>query len=132
MPVYEYKCTQCQRPFETRLSFAEYDTAEVTCPHCGSMNVQRRIRKVAVAGGDMAHLESMSDPAAMDALEKDPRALGKMMREMSSQVGEDMGGEFDEVVGRLERGESPDEIEKSMPDLGADLPADSDEQSLFL
>jgi hypothetical protein len=47
-----------------------------------------------------------------------------MMREMSSQVGEDMGGEFNEVVGRLERGETPDEIEKSMPDLGADMPSD--------
>jgi putative FmdB family regulatory protein len=127
MPVYEFKCSQCHKPFEIRLSFTEYDTAAITCPNCGSANVQRHIRRVAVAGGDMAHLESMSDPAAMDALEKDPRALGRMMREMSSQVGEDMGGEFNEVVGRLERGESPEDIENSMPDLGSDMPADSDE-----
>jgi hypothetical protein len=33
-----------------------------------------------------------------------------------------MGPEFKEVVGRLESGESPDQIEKSMPDLGADAP----------
>jgi hypothetical protein len=39
------------------------------------------------------------------------------LREMSSEVGEDMGPEFDEVMGRLERGENPDDIEASMPDL---------------
>lgn len=124
MPVYEFKCANCRKPFELRLSFTEYDRAVVVCPHCGSGDVNRRIRKVAVAGGDKAHLESMADPMAMSALENDPRALGKMMREMSSQVGEDMGGEFNEVVGRLERGESPDQIEKSMPDLGSDMPAE--------
>jgi hypothetical protein len=32
-------------------------------------------------------------------------------------MGEDMGPEFDEVMGRLERGENPDEIEATMPDL---------------
>jgi len=35
MPVYEFKCTNCQKPFEIRLSFAEYDSATVVCPHCG-------------------------------------------------------------------------------------------------
>jgi hypothetical protein len=41
-----------------------------------------------------------------------------MMRQMSSELGEDMGPEFDEVINRLESGQSPDEIEASMPDLG--------------
>lgn len=124
MPAYEFTCDHCHKPFEKRLSFAEYDQAKVVCPNCGSGKVRRVIKKVAVAGGDRAHLEAMSDPAALNALEDDPRALGKMMREMSSQVGEDMGGEFNEVVGRLEHGESPDEIEKSMPDLGSESPAE--------
>jgi hypothetical protein len=39
------------------------------------------------------------------------------MRKMSDEVGEDLGPEFDEVVGRLEAGESPEDIEKSMPEL---------------
>jgi len=126
MPTYEFLCLNCRKPFEKRLSFDEYDTAAITCPHCSSSRVQRRIRKVAVSAGDRTRLEDMSDPAAMSALENDPRALGRMMREMSSQVGEDMGGEFDEVVSRLEKGETPDQIEQSMPDLGNDLPAPDD------
>jgi hypothetical protein len=33
-------------------------------------------------------------------------------------MGEDMGPEFDEVIDRLESGQSPEDIEGSMPDLG--------------
>jgi hypothetical protein len=51
--------------------------------------------------------------------EEDPRSLGRYMRKMSKEMGEDLGDEFDEVVGRLESGESPESIEDSMPDLGA-------------
>jgi hypothetical protein len=49
--------------------------------------------------------------------ESDPKSLGRWMRKMSDEVGEDLGPEFDEVVGRLEAGESPEDIEESMPDL---------------
>ena len=48
---------------------------------------------------------------------EDPRALGKFMRRMSHEMGEELGDEFNEVVGRLEKGESPDSIEASMPEL---------------
>jgi hypothetical protein len=49
--------------------------------------------------------------------EEDPRALGRFMREMSQEMGEDLGEEFGEVVDRLEKGQSPEEIEESMPEL---------------
>jgi hypothetical protein len=37
---------------------------------------------------------------------------------MGKEMGEDLPPEFDEVVGRLESGQSPEEIEKEIPDLG--------------
>ena len=37
---------------------------------------------------------------------------------MSAETGEELGSEFEEVVGRLEAGENPEFIEQSMPDLG--------------
>jgi hypothetical protein len=42
------------------------------------------------------------------------------MRKMSAEMGEDLGPEFDEVVGRLESGEDPESIEQSMPELMGD------------
>jgi hypothetical protein len=43
-----------------------------------------------------------------------------MMRKMSKEMGEDMGPEFDEVIDRLEAGQSPEDIEKAVPDLAGD------------
>jgi Flp pilus assembly protein TadB len=59
------------------------------------------------------------DPDSMMAGldEDDPRSLGKFMRKMSREMGEDLGDDFGEVVDRLESGESPESIERSMPEL---------------
>jgi hypothetical protein len=46
------------------------------------------------------------------------------MRKMSSEMGEDLGPEFTEVVERLEKGQSPEDIEQELPDLGGDLGGD--------
>ena len=62
-------------------------------------------------------MESLSDPSNFgDIDENDPRSVGKFMRRMGSEMGEDMGPEFDEMVGRLEAGEDPESIESDMPD----------------
>ena len=66
-----------------------------------------------------SRLESLADPASFSGLdENDPKSIGRWMRKMSSEIGEDLGGEFNEVVDRLEAGEDPESIEKSIPDLG--------------
>ena len=54
----------------------------------------------------------MANPSNLEGLDEDPRALGKMMRQMSSELGEDMGSEFNEVVSRLESGQNPEQIER--------------------
>ena len=62
-------------------------------------------------------LDDFDNPDALEGLEDDPRALGQMMRKMGQEMGEEMPPEFDEVVGRLESGQSPEEIEEALPDL---------------
>lgn len=120
MPVYNYRCQECRKKFEHRLTYAEYDTFLPICPACGSKNIQRIIHPVRVATNDIARLSQMADPGNMAALEDDPRRLGKMMKDMREQVGaDDLPGEFDEVVDRLEKGQTPDEIENDLPELGS-------------
>lgn len=118
MPTYSYRCLNCKRRFEVFLTYTEYGVKSVSCPHCASENIQRRIGRIRVARSEDSRLDDFSDPASLDGLEDDPKALGKMMRKMSNEMGEDLGPEFGEVIGRLEAGQSPEEIEKSMPDLG--------------
>jgi len=49
-----------------------------------------------------------------DLDENDPRSLARFMRKMGDEMGEELGPEFDEVVSRLESGESPEDIEAAM------------------
>jgi len=123
MPVYDFRCEECKHRFEVFIPYAEYDHHQTVCPNCGSINIQRVIRKVRVSRGDEGRLASLADESNLDAIDSDPRALGRMMREMKNEVGaDDLPAEFDEVVHRLEKGQSPEEIERDMPDLGEDLP----------
>ena len=118
MPYYPYRCANCSRRFEVFLKFSDYGANPVVCPQCASQNVQRRITRVRIGRSDDSRLDEIGSEADLAGLENDPAALGRMMRKMSSEVGEDLGPEFHEVIGRLESGQSPDEIEKALPDLG--------------
>jgi putative FmdB family regulatory protein len=122
MPYYEYKCLACGKPVRLFMTFSEYDKEQPACPHCDSVDLQRLISRVAVAKSEDARMDSLMDDSALAGLdEEDPKALGRFMRKMSNEMGEDMGDEFEEVVDRLEKGESPESIEESMPDLGAGM-----------
>jgi putative FmdB family regulatory protein len=124
MPQYVFRCLECGRNSRHFFTYTEYDQAEPTCPHCRSQQMRRVIGRVALARGGSANLDAMSDDDLMAGLDtEDPRALGRFMRQMSEEMGEDMGEEFDEVVGRLEKGESPEAIEASMPELADDAGA---------
>jgi len=67
-----------------------------------------------------------NDFSGIEGLEDDPKAMGRMMRKMGKEMGEEMRPEFDEVVGRLEAGQSPEEIESAVPDLGNKDSSDND------
>lgn len=118
MPAYEYRCQQCQTMFEVVMSYEEYDQKNIHCPACDSEQIRRIIRPVRITRSEEDRFQQYADPALLNAIDEDPRALGKMMRDISDEMGEDMGPEFDEVVDRLEKGQSPEEIENDLPDLG--------------
>jgi hypothetical protein len=60
------------------------------------------------------------DDAASMPDETDPRAMAQWARRMSEEMGEDMGPEFDEMVSRMESGESPEDVMAGGDDLGDD------------
>lgn len=120
MPTYDFRCNNCNKRFDVFLSYADYEKAEIKCAHCGSSDIQRKIGRIRVAKSDDSRAEEYSDPSVLGNMGQDPESMGRMMRKMSSETGNPMPPEFDEVVSRLEKGESPDQIEKQMPDLGND------------
>lgn len=118
MPTYDFLCNDCHQRFEVFLTFAEYGKKTVKCTLCGSKNVRRRMTKVRIAKSEESRMEAMADDfSGFEGLEDDPRAMGRMMRKLGKEMGEELPPEFDEVVDRLEKGQSPQEIEKEVPGL---------------
>jgi putative FmdB family regulatory protein len=120
MPIYEYRCSDCNHIFELFLTYQEYGAKSVACPKCGNIHPERIIKPVRVARSEEDRFNSLADPQQLAGLEDDPHTLGKMMRQMSQELGEDMGPEFDEVIDRLEKGHSPEDIERDLPELSTD------------
>ena len=115
MPTYEYTCRSCKKRFGLFLTYQEYDHEVVKCGHCGSADVERKIGRVRIAKAGRSDMPNMPDGEAPD-----PGSMARMMRQMSQETGEPMPEEMNEMVHRMERGESISEIEKNMPDLGSD------------
>ncbi len=122
MPIYEYRCADCGRRFSVFWrSFSDVEENKIKCKRCGSAQVRRLVSRVRVVRSEDSRLEDMADPTAWgDFDENDPKSMGRFMRKMMNEIGDEageMGPEFEEVVDRLEAGQDPEEIEKDMPDL---------------
>ena len=109
MPIYEYVCENCGKPFSLFMSYADYDAAVVSCPDCSSEKVRRRIRPIRVTTGEKARLQQLSEEAAGN---DSSQMLGKVMRTIQEQSGRELPPDTNEALTRLERGESPADIDK--------------------
>ena len=96
------------------------------CPHCGSDRLERLLSRVTIVRGGGASDDAAGDDdfggmaAAMEGLESgDPRSLARMARQMSEEMGEDLPGEYEPMLRRMEAGEMPEDDE--FEDAGADL-----------
>ena len=65
MPVYEYTCADCARPFDLYVPHRTLSDA-VACRHCGGTNVRRMVSTFAMVGA------GATDAAGGDALEAAP------------------------------------------------------------
>jgi putative FmdB family regulatory protein len=115
MPVYSYTCEKCGVRFLRKITYENYGAAPVNCPKCGSAEIRRRIGRPRMLRGEGADLANIDSP---DELAEDPKAMARVMRQMSAETGEELGPEFDEVVNRLEKGQSAEDIERELPDIG--------------
>lgn len=130
MPIYEYRCLDCRRRVSIFWrSFSELESenaAAPQCPRCGKTNLVRLISRIAVLRSEVSRLDNLADADMLDGLdEQDPKSIARWMRRMGRETGEDLGPEFDEMVDRLEAGQSPEEIEAAIPDLGGDADVES-------
>jgi putative FmdB family regulatory protein len=61
MPLFEYQCRDCERPFE---SFVTADR-KPACPACGSENLLKMISRLGMVGASASASEACNMPAPM-------------------------------------------------------------------
>ena len=108
MPIYEYICNPCNK--RVNLFFRSYDEASrntAICPDCDNKDLRRLISVSSISGGQKSTSQQKISP-------NNPHLLAQKMRSSMRKSGKDYGNEFNEVVHRLEKGENPNSIEKSL------------------
>ena len=89
------------------------------CPHCSSTNLER----LDLSGRRPPPGVSFEDPSTMDDFdESDPRALGRLARTMGEESGEELPGEYEDMVRELESGKIPDDDSLAGSGEADDLP----------
>ncbi|MFW5696185.1 MAG: FmdB family zinc ribbon protein [Phototrophicaceae bacterium] len=115
MPSYEYRCKACGERFDLFYkTYADYDAAKKTCPHCGSDSLARLIGSVRVATPARDYTR-MNANEMLSVLESgDSRQVGEMFSQVGGAADPRGAGEIHETAERLKRGESIQKVERDL------------------
>jgi putative FmdB family regulatory protein len=117
MPIYEFRCLSCKRRTSVFIRNISANPSG-KCEWCGSDKLARLMSKFAVHGGKL----DFDNPSSMDGIdESDPRTMARLMRQMGEESGEPMEPEFEDMIARMEAGESPDSAMASAAQDDADF-----------
>ena len=111
MPIYEYDCRDCKKIVSILfLTISEAENEQAVCPECGQSDLKRVLSSTSL-------IRTRTEPKKTDSAkvpENDSKSLAKTMKKESRRPRRDYGDDFSEVAHRLEKGEKPDSIEKSL------------------
>ena len=125
VPLYEYHCTACRKRV-TVLTLRVGEEVHPTCDRCGSTALERLMSRFAMPRSEEARLDALSDPSALGGLdENDPKSVGRWMRRMGGELGDELGGEeLDQMVDGIESGADACGAGGCGDDGGGDEPGD--------
>lgn len=111
MPIYEYRCQDCQKRNTYLLLTAQAPTP--SCKHCKSPRLERIMSRFAAPKSEEARMEAMTDPSKFgDVDENDPQSMARFMKKMGKEMGEDMGEDIDEAIESM----GEDDMGMTVPD----------------
>jgi len=101
MPIYEYECLSCRRPFQC-LVMKKDEEGTLRCPKCGGGKIKRLISRVHYHASEQDRLADFDPKAAKDdAFFRDSRNIGLAAKKRAQQLGVDLGKGFEEKLDRL-------------------------------
>jgi putative FmdB family regulatory protein len=101
VPIYEYRCRRCASA-TTIVTLRVGERVAPRCSACGSRALARVPSAPARVRSAAARFEAVADPTGVD--ERDPRAVGRWMRDLGAELAPDAGDDFAGVVDDIEAG----------------------------
>ena len=134
MPIYEFYCPDNHKIYSFFARSLAYAGKTPRCPDNPKLRMERMISRFAVTGrvkempdvplgsgpddprmeGAIAEMER--EFGGMDSENPDPRQMARMMRKMTSMIGEKVPGAMEEMLSRMEAGEDPEKLEEEYGD----------------
>ncbi|MBI4339091.1 MAG: zinc ribbon domain-containing protein [Chloroflexi bacterium] len=101
MPVYEFRCNQCQgRSSHFFRSFSDPRTP--ACPRCGSTDLRRVMSTFAFHADWFAGVNIPSSETLGDFDDDDPQSMARWARGMRQDMGASFGKEMDDFAAEME------------------------------
>jgi putative FmdB family regulatory protein len=98
MPLYEYRCDQCQRKF-THLCLSANILTSVTCSYCASARVTKLMSTIAVHRSEAARLAELDVRRPQgDDFYRDRNNIGLQAKQRLQREGIQPDAHFEEVV----------------------------------
>ena len=112
MPIYEYRCNQCNREF-SELFLNPKEIKKVKCKYCHSPNLMRLVSSFSVHQTEESRLAQFdtSRPRGNEFY-KDSRNVGLWAKKRMKELGVDLGPKMDEIVEKGRTGKILDEYNK--------------------
>ena len=108
MPIYEYRCTDCNRITNVFVRSVSADITEVRCDHCGSLKVERAISKFGIGKTVKSVIEEYGDPSLDDGAEyRDPRQIGRWAERKFEEYGMEIPEEARDIIDAAREGQFP-------------------------
>jgi hypothetical protein len=105
----------------TVLTLRVSERVDAACEHCGGTKLDRLMSRFSLVRSDDQRLDDLAgDASSGDVDESDPKSVARWMRKMGDELGPDAGGDFDELVDDIERGEGDGDSDAA-DDGGDDL-----------
>lgn len=87
MPLYDYRCTICQKPFQARHGFND---SAPSCPHCGAADAQRLIKTAPIhARGILANAGDSRRASKEQLRDKWAEETPRLRKKLVDKLGED-------------------------------------------
>ena len=114
MPVYDYRCKNCGRHVALFYkTYAAYDAATHTCPHCGGTDLTRLISRVAIARPARDYT-GLSSGEMLNVLEGgDSQEVGQMFKHLG-QDDAGLGEAYHHATDRLLKGDAAEKVERDV------------------